>query len=472
MFGHRAAFGVFAGIALCASGMAATPDGWSDALIRVDALVKERVQSGAAPSYSIAIVSRDHPTYFLSVGYADAARKIKATPHTVYGIGSISKVFTGTMLMQMRDAGRASLDDPLTKHLPQFEMPSPFTGKAAPTLRQLASHTSGLPRMIPVNSLQEPNGASVPEMLKSLDTTASVYPPLTRYKYSNLGVDLLGYALARTAGQPWPDYMDQNILRPLGMTESSAAEARLPKNTIAVGYVPTGPNGSWQAGPPMPFTPLTEASGSIMSSATDMAKFVAWQLNDSDPRVLSAVSRREMRTPLWMLDDWSAGVGVTWFLQRFDGEILVHHTGGTAGFTAVAAFVPKDGIGIVALTNSTDGAHGFARTLLSPVLAVAKAERERAEAAHTATIHLPPQAEKLAGTYLHGKNLLPPLIVAVEKDQLVVNSPLFGHTVLVPTVDPKVFTAVDNEGFDGETIAFEGDRLVVGHGAMVFVRAH
>lgn len=470
MWRLQAAIGFVVALMLCAPGFAATPDTWDQALVKVEGLVNERVQSGAAPSYSIAIVSRDHPTYFLSVGYADTARKIKATPHTVYGIGSISKVFTGTMLMQMRDEGHASLDDPLTKHLPEFQMPSPFTGKAAPTLRQLASHTSGLPRMIPVNSLQEPNGASVPQMLKSLGTTASAYPPLTHYKYSNLGVDLLGYALSRTAGQPWPDYIDQNILRPLGMTESSAAEAHLPKNMIAVAYVPSGPNGSWQPGPPMPFTPLTEASGSIMSTATDMAKFVAWQLNDSDPRVLSAVSRREMRTPLFMLEDWSAGVGVTWFLQRFEGEVLVHHTGGTAGFTAVAAFAPKDGIGIVALTNSTDGAHGFARSLLSPVLAVAKAERERAE--NAVAIHLPPEAEKRAGTYLHGKNMLPPLFVAVEKDRLVMNSPLFGHTVLVPTADPKVFTAVDNEGFDGETIAFEGDRLVVGHGAMVFVRAH
>ncbi len=461
---------VSVGVLSWTSAQAADPGPWNAALSRVEKLVQDKVQSGV-PSYSIVIVSRNHPTHFLSVGYADTARKTKATPHTVYEIGSVSKVFTGIMLMQMRDAGRACLDDPLTKHLPEFEMPSPFTGRATPTLRQLASHTSGLPRMIPVNSLQEPSGASVPEMLRSLKTTASVYPPMTRYKYSNLGVDLLGFALARTAGQPWPDYVDQNILRPLGMTESSAAKSRLPKDKTATGYIPSGQNGSWQPGPTMTFSPLTEASGSIVSTANDMAKFVAWQMNNTDVRVLSPVSRLEMRTPLFMLDDWSAGIGITWFLQRFDGEVLVHHTGGTAGFTAVAAFVPKDGIGIVALTNSTDNAHGFARQLLSPVLAGAKAEREQAEAAAATAIHLPAGADTLAGTYLHGKGMLPPLFVAIDKGQLVMDSPLFGHTRLIPTNDPKVFTATANEGFDGETVSFEGDRIVIGHGAMVYARA-
>jgi D-alanyl-D-alanine carboxypeptidase len=444
---------------------------WNDALSQVDKMVRQKVEAGGVPSYSIAIASRDHPTFFASAGYADMARKTPATRNTVFEIGSITKVFTGTMLMQMRDAGTASLDDPLTKHLPEFSMPSPFTGKTAPTLRQLASHTAGLPRMIPLNSLQEPSGASVPDMLKSLGDTAAVYPPLTHYKYSNLGVDLLGYALARTAHMPWTDYVDRKILAPLGMNQSSAVKSRLTKSQIAIGYVPSGANGAWQPGPPMTFTPLTEASGSIVSTAADMAKFVAWEMDDTDPRVLSALSRREMRTPLWMLDDWSAGVAVTWFLQRFEGETLVHHTGGTAGFTAVAAFAPKSGVGIVVLTNSTDDAHGFARDLLRPALLAARAEREVAEKAAAAVV-LPPGADKLAGTYVHDHQMLPPMSVALDKGALVLDAPLFGHAQLIPTGDPNVFTATANEGLDGETVVFEHGRLVIGHGAMVFVRAN
>jgi len=319
--------------------------------------------------------------------------------------------------------------------------------------------------MMPLNSLQEPAAASDAEMLQSLSRTAAVYPPLTHYKYSNLGVDLMGYALARTAGQPWHDYIDTNILKSLGMSDSSAVEARLPAAKIAVGYVPAGPSGGWQPGPPMPFSPLTEASGSVMSSAADMAKFIAWEMDDADGRVLSATSRREMRTPLWMIDDWSAGIGITWFLQRFEGEVLVHHTGGTAGYTAVAAFAPKAGVGIVALTNSTDDAHGFARALLAPMLQAAKQDQVA-----PAAVPLPAGAEALTGVYLHGKNMLPPLLVSIDKGALVTDSPLFGRARLVPTGDPKVFTAADNEGFDGETVQFEDGRMVIGHGAMVFVR--
>jgi len=439
---------------------------WDEALKQVDTLVKQRVEKGV-PSYSVAIISRNHPVHFFSAGFADTTRKVPAGPNTVYEIGSVTKVFTGTMLMQMRDAGLASLDDPLTKHLPEFSMPSPFTGKAAPTLRQMASHTAGLPRMIPLNSLQEPSGASEADMLKSLSGTEAVYPPLTHYKYSNLGVDLMGYALARTAKTPWTDYVQRNILKPLGMTHSSTVKARLAKETIATGYTPAGPNGGWQAGPPMTFTPLTEASGSIVSAASDMAKFVAWELDDKDTRVLSPTTRREMRTPLFMLDDWSAGVGVTWFLQRYEGEVLVHHTGGTAGFMAVAAFAPKSGVGIVALTNSTDDAHGFARELLKPVLAAAKAEQPKPVA-----IPLPAGADKFAGAYLHGKGMLPPYFVRVDNGTLVLESPLFGRARLIPTANAAAFTATDNEGIDGESVIFDGPRMVIGHGAMVFVRAH
>jgi CubicO group peptidase (beta-lactamase class C family) len=441
---------------------------WTQALATVDQLVKEKVEKGGVPSYSIAIVSRNHPTWFLSVGYADLANKIKATPHTVYEIGSVTKVFTGTMLMQMRDAGRASLDDPLTKHFPEFHMPSPFTGQAAPTLRQLASHSSGLPSLMPLNNpMQEPSGASIPEMMKSLERTAPVFPPLTHYRYSNLGVDLMGYALARTAGQPWPDYIEQNILKPLDMRESSAARARLPAAKITVGYVPSGANGAWAPGAPMIFSPLSEASGAILSSATDMAKFVAWEMNDNDNRVLSGISKREMRTPLWMFDDWSVGVGVTWFLERLDGEVMVEHTGGTGGFAAVAAFVPRQGVGIVVLTNSTDDAHRFAFKLLSTMLAVAKQEPPAPQAA------LPPGTEKLAGMYLPGKGMLPlpPMFVKVDKGELVIDSPQYGHVRLVPTAKPGEFTAVEEQSLDGENVSFEDGKMVVGHGAMVFVRA-
>ena len=450
-----------------------TPEpNWNAALTQLDALVKVEADKLHGPSFSVAVVSRRHPAYFVSYGYADLAHKTAATPHTIYEIGSITKVFTGTMLMQLRDAGKASLDDPITKHLPEFRVVSPFGGLARPTLRQLISHTSGLPRMSPQFSELEGGAGSDAQAIAALHGTAAVMPPFTRFKYSNLGVAITGYALARTAKTPWSVYIDRKILHPLGMSESSAARARLPAAQIAAGYLP-GEDSAWSVGTPMPFSPVTEAAASMLSTTTDLAKFAAWQLDETDTRVLSAVSRREMRAPLWMNDDWTGGSGVAWALDRRDGEVLVNHGGGTSGFSSMLCLVPKQGIAIVVLGNSMADAQGLAFRLLTPLIAAAKAEQASIEAALPAE-PLPQNAERFAGAYAHDAGLLPPVTVSVKAGTLVMHDDAWGTIELKPTSDPRTFTVTGNYPLDNEAVTFEGDgadaRLLVGHGSIVYKR--
>ena len=446
------------------------PADWQHALDQVDQAVKEEAGKSSAPGYSVAVVSLRHPMHFVSAGYADLTAKTPAGEHTVYEIGSITKVFTGTMLMQLQDAGKASLDDLLTKHLPEFRMPSAFTGLAQPTFRQLVTHTSGLPRALPRYGENEPPGGTEAEWLAELQQTEATLPPFTRFKYSNLGVGLAGYALARTAKMPWSDYIRQKILQPLDMTETGFVGEKRPAN-MSVGYVPAAP-GVWQAATKsMTSNKLNEAAGSIRSTAADMAKFAAWQLDENDRRVLSAVSRREMRAPLWMDENWSAGYGVSWVLVRMNGDVIAEHAGGTFGFSAMLCIDNRLGIAIVVLSNGIADVPGLAHRLLASLQMAAQEERA---AAGTAPLPLQPGAADFSGTYVHDYAMLPPVTVAVEDGVLTMHDFVWGTIKLLPTDTPRRFVIPPGSPLDGEAVAFEGEdatmRLSIGHGSIIYRR--
>jgi CubicO group peptidase (beta-lactamase class C family) len=447
------------------------PADWNAALALLDQTVKAEVDKADTPSYSVAVVSLRHPVHFISAGYGNLAAKTPVSEHTVYEIGSITKLFTGTMLMQLRDAGKVSLDDPLTKHLPEFSMTSRFTGEVQPTLRQLVTHTSGLPRSLPIYGENDAPGGSEADWLAALRQAEAALPPFTRFKYSNLGMGLAGYALARTAGMPWSDYVKQNILIPLGMTETGFMKQPAPAK-MATGYVPVKP-GTWQvAAKPMNFNALTEAAGSIRSTAADMTKFAAWQLNDADGRVLSALSRREMRLPLWLNSDWTVGNGVNWVLVRKNGDVIAEHAGGTTGFASMLCIDDKAGIGIVVLANGLADVQGLAHRLLTPLQEVAKTEL--AATAPAPPLPMPHEAVDFVGTYVHNNAMLPPVTVTLENGILTMRDFLWGTIELKPTDSPRSFLVPPGSPLDGETVAFENVaatmRLSIGHGSIVYQR--
>jgi len=445
---------------------------WSQALADVDQQTKAEADKIKGPSFSVAVVSRGHPTFFVTYGYADIARTRKADSHTIYEIGSITKLFTATMLMQLRDAGKVSLDDRLSKYLPKFRMPSRFSGVAQPTLRQLASHTSGLPRSLPVYSELEAPGGDEAHWLAAVNDAEASLPPFMQFKYSNLGFGLLGYALARTAALPWPDYIGAKILSPLGMAETYTARGKLPTTRVAaVGYVPGASDGWQAAAKPMTMNQLNEGAGALLSDSTDMAKFLAWQLGSSDNGVLSATSRREMRVPLWVNDDWKSGNGVAFMLMRQGDETLAGHGGGTNGFNSMLVFSDRHGVGVVVLSNGMTNAQGLAMRLMIPLIAAAKAET----ADNGRNLETPaPDTGAFAGLYEHDYGLVPPITVVTEGSRLVMHDDNWGTVRLRPTDRPGTFTASGNATLEGEAITFDNRegvmRLAIGHGSVVYLR--
>src|SRR5678815_5534636 len=177
------------------------------------------------PGMSIVIVHDQDVLLAKGFGYADLEKKIPADPQTVYRTGSVTKAFTALMLMQLRDAGKLQLDDPIEKFLPEFKIKSRFPDARPATFRQVAAHYSGQPREAPM--LYEVQVAdeqpSVEEQLKSLKNSEMLLPAMTMYSYSNLGYAIMGLALSRVAKQPYDQYVATQILEPLGMNHSGFA---------------------------------------------------------------------------------------------------------------------------------------------------------------------------------------------------------------------------------------------------------
>jgi CubicO group peptidase (beta-lactamase class C family) len=262
---------------------------------------------------------------------------------TRFEIGSVTKVFTGLVLADMVIRGETELDATLGTLL---GLPAMIGGKI--TLRSLATHTSGLPRLAPGLRMKVRVLTAHPDPYRDIDL-AHVIAALTRnppaepgaFRYSNLGYQLLGAALAAAAGSSWPDLVWQRICRPLGMTATGIEPDR---STV---------RGHDRAGLPVPYwdSALLPAAGALLSSAADLEKFLRAQLDPASTGFgaairLSRVSHTE--------DLAVRPAGLGWMLDRTAGANLAWHNGGTGGFGAILAVTDRPGrpAGTAILVNS------------------------------------------------------------------------------------------------------------------------
>ncbi len=307
------------------------------------------------PGLSIAIVHDQELVYAKGFGYMDRERELRATPRTIYSICSISKLFTSVAVMQLRDAGKLSLDDPVAKHLPWFapEMVSPED--QPPTLRDLLRHSSGLPceadrTVWPEHDQVNP---SREELITRVGSLKMSYAANTTFNYSNLGYALLGEVVSVVSGMEYGDYVQQNIIEPIGLEKTTTY---LPKDLLgselAIGYGRWPRKGSRvkiDGGDPRSFT----SAGGFASTVEDVAKFAMWQfrvLDGKDEGVLREKTLREMQTAEWSDPPWGLGFSI-WHLGE---RAMVGHQGGCPGYKSQIILCPEERIAVVVMINATD----------------------------------------------------------------------------------------------------------------------
>jgi CubicO group peptidase (beta-lactamase class C family) len=312
------------------------PDGLAPALER---LIAER-QADRLPSVAGAVVRDGEIVWSGAVGAASYEEERDATPETQYRIGSITKTFTATAVMQLRDAGELDLDDRLEQHLDGV-------ANGSPTIRRLLSHLSGLQReagemfVSGVSPTEE-------ELVESMREVEFVLRPGEAHHYSNLAFALLGQVVARRSGVPYTEYVDERIIRPLGLSRTTW----LAQEPFAQGYlVDEYARTVWKE----PATDLKGAAsaGQLWSTVSDLARWATFLARGADG-VLDAATIEQMWFPQVMYDpdDWVLGWGFGLTLMNVDGRIWGGHGGAMAGHLAGMYIDRKSGVGGAALTNS------------------------------------------------------------------------------------------------------------------------
>jgi len=295
------------------------------------------------PSVSAAVFRGDELVWQEALGLADTESRAEATPETQYRIGSITKTFTAVGILQLRDAGELSLDDPLTTYLPE--------SAHGPTLGRMLAHSSGLQREPPGEIWETMQAPSREELLTGTAEAEQVLDPGSWWHYSNLAFALLGEVVARAHGGTWEEALQANILDPLGLgrtTPTSTAPA-------ARGYF-VEPYSDAVRLEPDPDLGGAGALGKLWSTTGDLARWGAF-LTAGDERVLKASTLEEMAHVRVMVDHlgWKLAWGTGVELYRRGDHVFVGHGGAMPGHLAALAVDRKTKTGAAVLTNSGAG---------------------------------------------------------------------------------------------------------------------
>jgi CubicO group peptidase (beta-lactamase class C family) len=339
------------------------PSAAADRGAEYEAKAASFVKENRLPGAAVGIVHEDKLVWSKGIGFADVKKKRRADTKTLYRIASITKTFTATAVMQLRDKGKLALDDPLVNYLPELASArSTFAPIEGLTIRRLLSHESGLQSEPPDAdfSLVLYESEAAKNLARAADITLTV-PPNTQWKYSNLGYQLLGELVARVSGMTYARYVRSKILSPLKMT--STALDPLPQRLQArraVGYEPRFVSDELEPAPPEPG--VFQAEGGLWSCVEDLARWLSCQL-DPEP-VLSEQTAAEMHKPRYLVDpEWTRAWAIGWYARRQDDVIWIMHSGGHYGFITNACFDPNEKVGAIALFNGFGNATGLAMDL-------------------------------------------------------------------------------------------------------------
>ncbi len=319
----------------------------SDDRATQDALLR-RVEAGCAPGYAVGIVDRHGESRTWTVGNRDSRGERPIDRDTIFEIGSITKVFTTLLLARMNSRGFVAIDDPVRKHIPCDAQLIEMPGEPI-SLEHLATHTSGLARMptdIQATSLENPyDFFDVPHLYRFLALHRPPAPPGTACTYSNLGMALLGHALAHREGSDYESATHASILEPLSMSSTCSNPRPEDAERTATGHDATIPVSAWNI-------PGLAPAGNLRSSLDDMLRFAAASLDPGTTDLHRDLARGQ--EPRHRFGNTDVMVGLGWKVEDHGDRRLFWHNGGTGGFASYLGCDRRRGSAVVVLCNSND----------------------------------------------------------------------------------------------------------------------
>ena len=347
----------------------------AEALPEIEKLFEDQFAARKPPGMVVAFVVDGEIRWSKGWGEREVGRHEVPDVDTVFRVASLTKSFTAVAVLQLRDAGKLSLEDPAEKYLLELrQLRYPTRDSPRITVRQLLSHSAGFPEDNPWGDLQL--GMRDDEFQGLLARGLSFsHAPGTSYEYSNTGFALLGRLVERVSGERLQDYVSKRVLRPLGMNATVWRRRDVPAARLALGYgrrfaIPgPDPVGTLGEEPQLGDGAYGPATG-LYTSMRDLARYVAFQLDAWPPRddpengPLSRASRREMQqavrdvalvqVPGDKLPARATGYGYGLDAdETCDFDHIVSHTGGLPGFGSILVMLPERGVAFVGATNLT-----------------------------------------------------------------------------------------------------------------------
>jgi CubicO group peptidase (beta-lactamase class C family) len=355
----------------------------------IDAIVRATVAADG-PGVAVAVVREGTVLHRAGYGLAELEWAAPVAPDTVFGLGSLTKPFTASAILLLERDDALRLDDAITDHLPGYDMSG-----ARITLRQLLTHTSGIPNYVAQPGYWEQMATrdhTAAEVRARFEALPLSFAPGTRYRYNNSGYHLLGMVIEAVSGMSYATFLRERIFAPLGMgdTRLLAHAPIIPRR--ARGYQ-RDERGAYEHAPYFSWT-LATANGGLAATLDDL---IRWDAGLRAGTPLDAAALERMWTPLRLVGSptgglggredggvphWglrAEGYGLGWGLSTYRGRRVVHHAGGVPGYSAFFGRFIEDDVSIIVLSNLGGfDAAGLAARIANVALALPVPQRSPA----------------------------------------------------------------------------------------------
>jgi len=334
------------------------PVPWPSLGERVLAAAEQERAAQRLPSVSIGIVDKSGLVWSGAVGHVDRSGTRAPDVRTLYRVGSVSKLFTDIIAMQLVERGQLDLDSPVRKYLPDFAPANPFGTPI--TLRQLMSHRSGLVREPPRGNYFDMQPVTLRQTVSSLNSTTLVAEPGTTYKYSNAGLAVVGRVLEVVTRKSFEQLMNEALLKPLSMHDTALRATPAVRAQLA--HAQIAPFDAERFDAPV-FDLGMAPAGNLYSNIEDMSRFAVAILNGGATEH-SRILGQSTLTGMWERqypDDSTRDYGIGFVLSSLDGHRVVGHGGAVYGYVTDLAVFPDDGFAVIVMIALDEASHAVAR---------------------------------------------------------------------------------------------------------------
>jgi D-alanyl-D-alanine carboxypeptidase len=314
----------------------------------VDTIVQDAMRDGRTPGVSVAVARGGRIVFTKAYGLANVELNVPAGVESVYRIGSITKQFTASAMMQLVEEGKLSLDDPIEKFLPDF----PVRGRRI-TIRHLLNHTSGIKSYTSLGLkflAVTRQDLSHDDLIALFKHEPDDFQPGEKWLYDNSGYYLLGVILEKVTGYKYGDYVQRRIFTPLGLSSTIYCDVEPIVKNRAAGYQ-LGMAGELRNAD---FISMKNpfAAGALCSTVKDL---VTWTSALAGGKVVSAASYAQMIAPTKLADGKEQAYGFGLMPGQLEGHPQIAHGGGINGFMSMLIYFPKDDVTVAVLSNSSLG---------------------------------------------------------------------------------------------------------------------